>query len=477
MRVRSQLAITLTLLVGFTAALIMAIYFLGARSILFRQIQSQALSIAVIAASQVDGDLHDLILTPEDEGRQPYRTIQDKLRTIRDVNRRSDIYVRFVYTMRPVNGGRWNYVVDAEPPGPNHSAVGDPVIYQGDPLHLDRPYAEADFSKDRFGTWLSANAPIHDASGRPVALLGIDLAATDVLDRMNRLFAAGLIATAAALAAGAACALLIAGWFTTPLEQIGAAVRRIGEGHLDTRLGLKRKDEFGTLAGAVNNMAAALRERDALKGALARYVSREVAEEILAGQSIPTLRGARCDITVLIIDIRNFTGMSSSLAAEETVAFLNQFFSRMIDSIFGHRGTLDKFLGDGCLAIFGAPLPDPQHQRMAVLAALSMLRSIRELGDSMRAKYGIDLRVGIGLHSGSAIVGNIGSEQRMEFTAIGDTVNVASRLEALNKEYGTQILLSEAVVKGAGEEFNFRQVGEVTPRGLSQPIKIYTIPA
>jgi adenylate cyclase len=377
--------------------------------------------------------------------------------------------------MRPTADGRWVYVADAETDGADHSAIGTPVEFNGEPLHLDQPYAEKEFSKDEFGTWLSANAPIRDTSGRPVALLGVDIAASEVVSELSRLLWAGGAATAIAIVAGIGAGWLIARWFTAPLEQIGTAVRRIGEGQLETRLELHRDDEFGALASAVNDMGVALRERDLLKATVVRYMSHDLAEQILANRELPTLKGARKQVTVLIVDIRNFTAMSAALAPEEIVAFLNQFFTRMIEAIFSHRGTLDKFLGDGCLAIFGAPLDDPEHDRMAVLAAQDMLTAAHELSAELEEKHGVPLRIGIGLHTGEAVVGNIGSEQRMEYTAIGDTVNIASRLEALTKSYHTELLVSEAVVRGAGPEFAFREIAEVTPRGAISALKIFTL--
>jgi len=476
MRVRTQLALALAALAGFTAALLVAINFFSARDILFRQIQSQVLTIATTAATQIDAATHERIRKRDDEAGPDYRALQTTLRAIRDANRRDDVYTRFLYTMRPGADGKWTYVVDAEEPGDDFSPLGSAVEPNPDePLHLDKPYAEKEFSHDSFGSWLSANAPIRDASGRPVALVGVDLVASEVEARLHGLLLAGLTAGAISLVAAIAAGLLIARWFTAPLDRIGATVRRIGAGELDAVVAMDRRDEFGELAAAVNQMGVALRERDALKGALVRYVSREVADEVLAGSGVPVLRGARKQITVLIADIRNFTALSSRLEPEDVVGFLNEFLTRMIEIIFEHRGTLDKFLGDGCLAIFGAPLDDTDHHRNAMRAAQAMLAASAELSAGLHKRHGIELRIGIGLHAGEAIVGNIGSDQRMEYTAIGDTVNVASRLESLNKEYGTRLLASEAVVRGAGDEFTFREIAEVAPRGVSQPLKIFTL--
>ncbi len=475
MRVRTQLVIALSALAGLTAAVIVAINFFYARDILFRQIQSQVLSIATAAASQIDAEAHGRIQAPGDEARPEYKALQAKLRAIRNANRRDDVYVRFIYTMHPAGDHKWTYAVDAEEPGDGFSPVGSPVEFASrEPLHMDRPYAEGAFYKDSFGTWLSANAPILDAQGRPVALLGVDLIASKVAEHLHRLLLAGMTAGLIALAAAIGVGLLIARWFTAPLDRIGETVRRIGAGELDAEVKMDRRDEFGQLALAVNQMGQALRERNALKGALARYVSHEVADEIMAGQAAPVLKGASKQITVLIVDIRNFTAMSALLIPDHLVEFLNEFFARMIEAIFSNRGTLDKFLGDGCLAIFGAPLDDPQHHRMAVLAAQAMLKSTAELGAKLRERHGIELRIGIGLHTGEAIVGNVGSDQRMEYTAIGGTVNIASRIETMNKEYGTQFLASDDVVHGAGAGFHFREVAEVTPRGSPHALKVFT---
>lgn len=479
MRFRTKLTIALSLLSVVTGALVLGLYYFGSRDLLFGQIRSKVLSIAATAAVELDGDLHETIRSRTDEDSAGYRSIVAMLRRVREANRRADVRVRFVYTMRPdpAAPGQWIYVADAED-GAEKSHVGDHVQFEsdtGDKLTLGRAYAEKSFSRDAFGAWLSANAPILDSQGKPVALLGVDVAADAVLARMTRLLQRGFAALGVALAAALVLGAVVAQRATGPLEKIRAGLEQIAAGDWEARVDVATKDEFGAVAEAANGLAVALRERENLKGALARYVSRDVADLVLHDNALPALRGERREITILIADIRNFTAMSTQLGAEELVRLLNIFFERAIEAIFKHGGTLDKFLGDGLLAIFNAPLDDPNHRRNAIRAAMALLEGTADLRTEMKLAHDIEFRIGIGVHSGSAVVGNIGSSERMEYTAIGDTVNMASRIEALNKVYGTELLISETVICDPEDGLQFREVAEATLRGVTRPVKIYTI--
>jgi adenylate cyclase len=204
-------------------------------------------------------------------------------------------------------------------------------------------------------------------------------------------------------------------------------------------------------------------------------VDRRVAEELIKDKQSLKLGGVRRKVTVLFSDIRGFTTISESAAAEEIVDLLNDYFSRMVHIIFANGGTLDKFIGDAIMAVFGAIVQHEDDTARAVQTALDMRRELKEFNAERRARGKFEIQTGIGLGLGEAISGNIGSDQRMDYTVIGDAVNLSSRLEALTKDYEQKILISESVYEDVKHLFPFVQLEAVTVKGKTQASKIYGI--
>jgi adenylate cyclase len=206
-----------------------------------------------------------------------------------------------------------------------------------------------------------------------------------------------------------------------------------------------------------------------------RYVSRDVYSQLMANPDQAELGGKRREMTVLFSDIRGFTTVTERGQPEELVRQLNEYFSRMVEIVFRHKGTVDKFVGDMVMALFSAPLDDPGHADHAVQAAVAMVRELGELNRAWLAKGMVQLDIGIGVNSGDMIAGNIGSSSIMSYTVIGDNVNLGARLESLNKEYKTRIIISDATRTRLTGSFDIRPLGDVIVKGKSKAVQIFEV--
>jgi len=221
-----------------------------------------------------------------------------------------------------------------------------------------------------------------------------------------------------------------------------------------------------TFRRAVDESAA----RERVTNLFGQHVSPAVVDRLLTAPA--ELPGERREVCIMFLDIRNFTANARNRTPEDVVAFLNDAFAFMIESVDRNGGLINKFLGDGFMAIFGAPLDDPAAARHAVAAAREMLAEIDRRG---LADGAFPLKVGIGLHVGPAVTGNVGSPRRKEFTAIGDTVNLASRLEQLTKEHGARLIVSEAVMAALDDTAAGAPLGAVAVRGYAEPVRIWRL--
>jgi len=218
------------------------------------------------------------------------------------------------------------------------------------------------------------------------------------------------------------------------------------------------------------------REKRRVRRSFGQYVAPEVVEQIERDpERFLAAGGETRELTVFFSDIRGFTGLSEGLSPEALVTALNEYFERMTAALFHRQGTLDKYIGDAIMAFWGAPSVQPDHAAKACAAALEMRAALAELNRGFRARGLAELGVGIGLNTGPAVVGNMGSSVRFNYTVMGDAVNLASRLEGMTKQYGVAILVSEATRRAVGERFVFRELDVIRVKGKTQPVRIFEL--
>jgi adenylate cyclase len=260
---------------------------------------------------------------------------------------------------------------------------------------------------------------------------------------------------------------------TRPLGALVQAAGTISKGDFTVTVPATSRDEIGRLSLSFTEMARGLGEREKMKAAFGKFVNKEVAELVLRDEI--KLGGERKEVAVFFSDIRSFTAISETLEPEEVVEFLNQYMTRMVRCINDTKGVVDKYIGDAIMAIWGAPLSYGNDTLNAVNAALMMRRELLEFNSDRGGPKKPIIKIGCGINSGPVLAGQIGSDDRMEYTVIGDTVNLASRVETLNKPFGTDILISSEAAARVEEIFSLHPMQKIKVKGKSEPQQIYAV--
>ena len=216
-------------------------------------------------------------------------------------------------------------------------------------------------------------------------------------------------------------------------------------------------------------------EKKKIRGAFQYYLTASVINEMLKNPGKLKLGGDRRNLTVLFSDIRGFTTISEKMTPEELIMLLNEYLTAMTNQVFYYDGLLDKYMGDAIMAVFGAPLDQPDHARRACLTALAMMRELRRLQNKWEAEGRPVFDIGIGINSGEMVVGNMGSAMRFDYTVMGDMVNLGSRLEGANKEYGTNIIISEFTYNHVKDTICCREIDSVRVKGKTRPVRIFEL--
>lgn len=298
-----------------------------------------------------------------------------------------------------------------------------------------------------------------------VGILGL---AGDPSATSHRLSVAMVVLGGAALLVGLLAVGGAARATADPVASVRRALGRVRRGELGVRVPVYDGTQIGQLQLGFNEMVAGLAERERIRDTFGAYVDPEVAAHVLKEGT--SLAGERVEVTAMFLDVRSFTSLAEQIPPEEVLESLNRLFSRAVQIIHSHGGRVDKFIGDGLLAVFGAPRRQPDHAAQALQSALELASAVE------REEL---LPIGIGLNSGEVVAGNVGGSGRLEFTVIGDAVNIASRVEAATRQTGDAVLLTESTRRLLGDApgVKLQERSGVELRGRQERVRLYAVPA
>ncbi|MBI5685071.1 MAG: hypothetical protein HZC54_08310 [Verrucomicrobia bacterium] len=465
-----SLGTALTGIAVLTSVMLGVTTFYSVRSFVRQGVQDRLADAVGIAALKLDGDLHATLRNRGDENTAAYQEVRKYLRTIRDTAKN----IRFVYTVRQDKQGKMVFVVDAEENPKEASHIGDAYEEASSLMHeaFRRPHGvrvEKQFVTDRWGVFLSGYAPIFKKNGEFEALLGMDITAQKVFDYerhyllMICLICLGVCVLAVSLGA------ILARRISRPLLLLEADMSRIQAFDLGgSPIIRSRIVEVLRMKTAVENMKSGLRS-------FKKYVPAELVAELIRLRKEAVLGAQKRELSVFFSDIAGFTSIAEGLSPELLAQNMGVYFEAMTGTLLGQKATVDKYIGDAIMAFWGAPVPIEDHALLACRAALQCQRRVDKISAGFIEAGFPPFVTRIGINTGEAIVGNMGYKDRLSYTALGDTVNLASRLEGLNKHYGTRILITETTYDKVRDEFVARPVDIVAVKGKNTGVKIYEL--
>lgn len=286
--------------------------------------------------------------------------------------------------------------------------------------------------------------------------------------------------TLAACVSGLLVAYFLTRSLVRPVRELVALTKAIRAGNLDVQINIKTSDEIEVLADSFGHMVGEMRQKEAIKSMFGKYVDPRIVQSLLHDQ-LCVKGGERRSMTVFFSDLENFTTVCEDLAPEGAVKLLNHYFSLMAEAIRGSNGIIDKYIGDAIMAFWGPPFSTPaEHAAQACFSALEQQARMPRLQTLLSETFGnsenhAEIRVRIGIATGDVIVGSVGSDDARSFTVIGDNVNLASRLEGVNKLYGTQILISGETRRLAGDLIEAREIDAIRVKGRSKPVRVFEL--
>jgi len=440
------------------------------KNIIMQTIRENLYIAVGIGAQQIDGDVHSKIRNSDDENSEEYKSIFQQLDKIRRIN--PDI--KNVYTIRQNASSSAVFIVDADPKIKERARIGHRVIQLTPAIReafafRNRIVVENTFFSDEWGTFVSGFAPFYNAAGTFEGLLGIDVMAETVkLHQINNI--AHIIMTSLVVGIVALIlSLILSREISNPVSAVTNDMRQIQDFNLETELApgsIIR--EIRTMTDALENMKKGLRS-------FKKYVPTELVSDLIILKKEASLEVEKRLITILFSDIEGFTTISEKISPEDLAESIGMYFGAMTGEIMNTGGIVDKYIGDAIMALWGTPRQLPDHPIAACKAALACRRREMEINEILNKKGLPPFFTRFGINTGEALVGNIGFDKRISYTAIGDNVNLAARLEGVNKLYNTGILINESTNDLVKDQMLTRFIDTVIVKGKTCGTRIFEL--
>lgn len=467
---RLSLVAVLFLTVLLTSALLSAVIYGFWHGELRGALEARLGRLAATAVLLIDPAEHAALVQAADMEGEGYRRLRARLQEVQKAN--PDI--RFFYSFRWDEGqGRPRFVLDTGE-GDEQSALGD--LYQEVTPALQQAFlppwqvrVEQEFSKDSFGTWLSAYAPILNADGSLEGVLGLDLDAGFVRKvEFEQLFVL-IGATFCVLVLMGLVSWVLSRYISRPLLALSQDMAEVRKLHLDGAMTThSRISEIQVMEEALESMKSGLRSFE-------KYVPTGLVAELIALGQDAKLGAEKREMSVFFCDLQNFTATAERLDPQQLSQLISSYFRTVTNTVQECGGAIDKFIGDAVMAFWGAPTPREDHADRAMKAALLLQERLNALADEWQAQGLPRLATRMGLNTGMVLVGNVGHEHRLSYTVLGDVVNLASRLESLNRYYGTQLLVTRQTLEELQQSYASRPVDLVAVKGKQQGVEIFEV--
>ncbi len=451
-----------------TTFCVSTVLFFNMRSVMREDLKKRIHDILAIGITKINADMHASLTSPEQESTAQYAALKKVLQEIRD----GSTEVRYVYTIRHLGNHAYQFIVDAEEDAKDISHLGDE--YTGFDIESqigkdNTIYVCKEFEKDKWGTWLTGYAKIVNSNGASDSYLCIDISAHTILQRERYVLVDILLIGAIVASVFVMLGLVIARRIVKPLALLEQDMIRIKDFDLDAAVDIKsRFIEIINMKYAEDNMKLGLQS-------FKKYVPADLVSQLIRLNKEARLGGEKKELTVMFTDIANFTGMSEQISPELLSELMSEYFEGLTQIIIKHNGTVDKYIGDSIMSFWGAPSDIRDHVYLTCLAALECRQFLQTLNENYRQTGKPELITRFGINSGEVIVGNFGYKDRFNYTVIGDNVNLASRLEGINKVYGTTIIISENTYRFIEDRFVCRKIDIVAVKGKNTGIPIYEL--